>query len=74
MNDPYEDWGFVNLEDLITLYVPADPSIAIANNSISAAISSASGNLLSLKADGLFAGDDPITSVADWSAVLQQSF
>ena len=39
-----------------------------------AAISSASGNLLSLKNDGLFAGDAPVTSVADFSAVLQQSF
>lgn len=74
LNDPYEDWGFCNLEDLIDLYVPADPSIAVSNNSISAAISAASGNLLSLKNDGLFAGDDPVTSVADWSAVLQQSF
>ena len=55
LDNPYEDWGFCNLEDLIDLYVPADASIAISNNSIRAAISSANDNLLSLKADGLFA-------------------
>ena len=39
LDNPYEDWGFCNLEDLIDLYVPADASIAISNNSIRAAIS-----------------------------------
>ncbi|MBQ6759024.1 MAG: hypothetical protein IJP42_08105 [Selenomonadaceae bacterium] len=74
LNSPYEDWGFVNLEDLIDLYVPADASIAISNNSIKAAISADSNNLLSLKADGLFAGDDTDDDISDFQVALQQAF
>ena len=74
LNSPYEDWGFVNLEDLIDLYLPADTSIAIANNSIKAAISSSSDNLLSLKADGLFAGDDTTNDITGFQSALRQSF
>lgn len=53
LDSPYEDWGFCNLEDLIDLYVPADPSIAITNNSIKAAISNDAGNLLTKDNTGL---------------------
>lgn len=74
LDTPYEDWGFVNLEDLIDLYLPADSSIAISNNSISAAISSADGNLLSVKADGLFAGDDTTSDISGFQNALRQSF
>lgn len=58
LDSPYEDWGFCNLEDLIDLYVPADPSIAISDNSIKAAISSDTNNLLTLKNNGLFVISD----------------
>lgn len=58
LDSPYEDWGFCNLEDLIDLYVPADPSIAISDNSIKAAISSDTNNLLTLKNNGLFVNSD----------------
>ena len=74
LDNPYEDWGFCNLEDLIDLYVPADASIAISNNSIRAAISSANDNLLSLKDDGLFAGDDTTNDISDFRSMLSQSF
>ena len=74
LNSPYEDWGFVNLEDLIDLYVPADASIAIANNSISAAISSDANNLLSLKSNGLFAGDATTADITGFQAALRSSF
>lgn len=58
LDSPYEDWGFCNLEDLIDLYVPADPSIAISDNSIKAAISSNANNLLTLENNGLFVISD----------------
>ena len=74
LNNPYEAWCFVNLEDLIDLYVPADKSIAIANNSIKAAISAASDNLLFLKSDGLFAGDDTTDDITGFQSALRQSF
>ncbi|MBQ4495115.1 MAG: hypothetical protein II968_05040 [Selenomonadaceae bacterium] len=74
LNNPYEDWGFCNLEDLIDLYVPADPSIAIANNSIAAGISSISGNLLSVKSDGLFAGDESSADISGFQTALRSSF
>lgn len=75
LNTPYEDWGFVNLEDLIDLYVPADNTIAISNNSIRAAISSTNGNLLSIKADGLFAGDETSNdNFSGFQDALRQSF
>ena len=73
-DSPYEDWSFVNLEDLIDLYVPADASIAISNNSISAAISSNANNLLSLKSNGLFAGDDTTADITGFQSALRQSF
>lgn len=73
LNNPYEDWGFVNLEDLIDLYVPADASIAISDNSISAAISANSDNLLALKSDGLFAGDTT-ADITGFQTALRQSF
>lgn len=53
LDSPYEDWGFCNLEDLVDLYVPADTSIAITDNSIKAAISSDAGNLLTKDNTGL---------------------
>lgn len=74
LSSPYEDWGFVNLEKLIVLYLPADTSIAIANNSIRAAISADTNNLLSLKADGLFAGDDTTADITGFQNALRQSF
>lgn len=73
-DSPYEDWGFCNLEDLIDLYVPADPSIAISNNSIAAGISSISGNLLSVKSDGLFAGDETTADISGFRDALRSSF
>ena len=73
-DNPYEDWGFCNLEDLIDLYVPANASIAITNNSIAAGVSSISGNLLSVKADGLFAGDETSNDISGFRNALHQSF
>lgn len=55
LNNPYEDWGFCNLENLIVLYVEANASIAISNNSISAGVSATNGNMLSIANDGLLA-------------------
>lgn len=57
-NTPYEDWYFINLQDLIDVYVPADTSIAVVNNSISAGISSVSGNQLTKAVDGLLVAHD----------------
>ncbi len=74
LDNPYEDWGFCNLEDLINLYVPADASIAITDNSIAAGVSSISGNLLSVKADGLFAGDETTSDISGFQSALRTSF
>ena len=57
-SDPYESWSFINLEDLVDLYVPADASIAITNNSIAAGISSVAGNQLTKAVDGLLVAHD----------------
>ena len=57
-NNPYEDWYFINLQDLIDVYVPADMSIAVVNNSISAGISSVAGNQLTKAVDGLLVAHD----------------
>lgn len=57
-SDPYESWSFINLQALVDLYVPADASIAISNNSISAGVSATSGNQLTKANNGLFVGHD----------------
>lgn len=48
-------YSFADVSDLIDVYAPADQSISIVGNSIAVNISGASGNLLSLVNDGLFA-------------------
>lgn len=53
LNNPYDNYFFVNMEDLIKLYLPADKSISIASNSVAVNISSLSSNVLTLANDGL---------------------
>ena len=57
--NPTVKYSFVNLEKLIDVYTAGDGSINIDGYTVTVKISQAAGNLLELKADGLFVGSDP---------------
>lgn len=52
--NPTVKYSFVNMAKLIDTYSPADNSISISGHSVAVKISSATGNAVSLAADGLF--------------------
>ena len=56
--NPTVKYSFVSLEKLIDIYTAGDGSININGYSVTVKISQAAGNLLELKADGLFVGSD----------------
>lgn len=76
LNNPYDNYFFVNMEDLIKLYLPADQSIAIAGNSIAVNISSLSSNALTVTNDGLLVDLDnlPSGSIDGFVATLTSIF
>lgn len=77
LNNPYDNYFFVNMEDLINLYLPADNSISISGNSVAVNISASSGNLLSLSDDGLFVSLDVLggsSSTHEFDSALANIF
>lgn len=57
--NPTVKYSFVSLEKLIDVYTAGDGSINIDGYTVTVKISAAAGNLLELKADGLYVGSDP---------------
>lgn len=57
--NPTVKYSFVSLEKLIDVYTAGDNSININGYTVTVKISSTAGNLLELKADGLYVGSDP---------------
>ena len=56
--NPTVKYSFVSLEKLIDIYTAGDNSINIDGYTVTVKISATAGNLLELKADGLYVGSD----------------